>query len=332
MITANVITNHDNGAGLQQDAELLSRILIANGILPKKVHFLSPMTYSARGKAVEGYSSIGEADINIFLETINVAFMRYAPVNVLVPNLEYTAPEFLRMFNRFDSIWCKTRQTYEILIGRGQYNAALTGWLSKDRLDESVPRENRFLHVAGKSPLKGTQRVLDTWRQYPDLPPLSVFYWKASAPQLEHPPSDRIVYYSSRVDDEFFTRELNACRYHIQPSECEGFGHCLWESLSTGNHLFTLGAPPMNEVYAHKIPARQYSTRNGVPLFTFNPEDFYTAYNSAFGWNAQNNIDDSAVAIAAYRRGCQNAINVIKAQLRKLLPQLPELAKCEPSG
>jgi glycosyltransferase involved in cell wall biosynthesis len=80
------------------------------------------------------------------------------------------------------------------------------------------------------------------------------------------------VYHFGRVDD--LTTLQNQCLYHIQPSESEGFGHVLFESLATGSVTITTDAPPMNELEnVIKVAAKRNRSYNYAWLYTCTVED-----------------------------------------------------------
>ena len=61
-------------------------------------------------------------------------------------------------------------------------------------------------------------------------------------------PADNIDHRIGRIDDAELRRLQNACRFHIAPSEAEGFGHCLMEAMSVGAVVITVDGEPMNEL------------------------------------------------------------------------------------
>ncbi len=145
------LTTNYNGKGLELDANLLAAYLVELGHDPIRVQYDQPCDE--------------KLDLNISLETVNEQLFSSARFHVIVPNLEWSGPEHARHFRRFDRIWAKTRDAERVL--REKYpQVTYTGWLSRDRMDVSVRRERRFLHVGGDSGLKNTNAVIAAWRQW----------------------------------------------------------------------------------------------------------------------------------------------------------------------
>ena len=60
---------------------------------------------------------------------------------------------------------------------------------------------------------------------------------------------------------------MNACQYHLCPSEYEGFGHYINEARSTGALIISTDAAPMNELVKNGIlikPDRFYKHHSGT--------------------------------------------------------------------
>jgi hypothetical protein len=114
-----------------------------------------------------------------------------------------------------------------------------------------VPRERAFFHLAGRSANKGTATLMATWRRHPGWPRLTVLQSPRSAGEVVRAPNiDHRVDY---IPDAELRRIQNAHRFHLCPSETEGFGHYLVEAMGIGAVVTTLDAPPMNEMIT---PAR----------------------------------------------------------------------------
>jgi Glycosyl transferases group 1 len=223
----------DNGRGLSADIEILSRALSEAGIYTKfKLASVAPSRRDA-------------ADINIFLEVLNPAWYRAAKKNILIPNQEWFFNKWVLEFAHLDAVFCKTHCGVDIFSKLGA-NAIYSGFTSRDRFNPHYEKDfEKALHLAGKSPFKGTDCVLKVWSARPDFPTLFL---------CRHP-----LIFSSRLQfpnvkdlkavltEESVTRLMNTCGLHLCVSEVEGFGHYIWEALSCGAIVVTTDAPPMNE-------------------------------------------------------------------------------------
>src|SRR5580658_7417000 len=58
-----------------------------------------------------------------------------------------------------ERVWPKTAFAEQLFVARG-CRVLRIGFDSEDRWQAAVPRQPQFLHLAGRSPLKGTQRLL----------------------------------------------------------------------------------------------------------------------------------------------------------------------------
>jgi glycosyltransferase involved in cell wall biosynthesis len=116
------------------------------------------------------------------------------------------------------------------------------GFRCRDMRDVNVQRKRQFIHVAGGSLVKNTEEILLCWLHhklpYP-LRVISVPYHACPAP-----PNVEIT---PRVTGQVLQRWMNESWFHLMPSEYEGYGHSLHESLSCGACVITTNAPPFRE-------------------------------------------------------------------------------------
>lgn len=232
-----LITNTTNGVGLERDVRLLSGILERAGHVATPVHF-------------QGQRPNRKFDLAIFLEIYDGKFKDVAPVSWLIPNPEWWFVAQNHVIPTFAKILCKTYDAlrlFEPLGGR----CVFTGFVADDRLDVSVPRQKRFLHIAGDSMLKGSGAVVEAWQKY-NLPyPLTILSRRFVVPKRL--PNTTV---KKRVSEDEVRRLQNECLFNLAPSGYEGFGHVLHEAMSVGAVLVTTDAPPMNELkgIAYRIP------------------------------------------------------------------------------
>jgi hypothetical protein len=234
--TVNIITNIANGAGLQKDAELFSALLESLGHTPRLIAYDRPHT---------GLSY--PADINVFMEVMVPYLLNMAPVNYFMPNSEWY--EFISTecaLPRINLVLCKTHDCEEIWgrkLGRTYY----TGFEAADLSNNTnvLNKDVAFLHLAGNSGTKNTRAVVDCWREFRPPYPVTI---------VSRDPEIRTlccgipnVKYEQRIADSHVTHALNSFRFHLMPSEYEGYGQGLHEALGCGGIVLTTNAPPMTE-------------------------------------------------------------------------------------
>ncbi len=193
-------------------------------------------------------------DLNIAMQDVAPLAMYTARLNFVIPNLELTVFSDA-VFSKADGALCKTRHAVPKLNNLLK-DVEFVGFTSVDRqrfLDE--PRDfNDFLHVASASPYKGTRVLLDTWRQHPEWPNLTVVQAPVTGgttmprtTRNKETVAPNIRHILRRLGEEELLHLQNTHGIHIQPSDTEGFGHVIVEAMSTGALVATTDAPPMNE-------------------------------------------------------------------------------------
>lgn len=165
-------------------------------------------------------------------------------------------------FSRFNKnspqfIVCKTQQAYNILSEKFPSKTVIyTGFTSFDKYDDSVEKDySKFIHIAGKSPLKGTETLLKTWIKHPEWPELIIvtrehpeLLCKKIITSLKEGPKN-IKFIFKFLSEENLDKLSNRIGIHICPSETEGFGHYLHEAKALSSVVLYTDAPPMNETF-----------------------------------------------------------------------------------
>ena len=254
-----------NGGGLSRSAHIVSNALTSAGWqvdlvedhkFPESTHplvlrlhrwrrWLRHCRDGAGGYLALRAGRIEQADLNIFLEDLLPSQFCLARSNVWIPNQEWMPFRWQRHLRSLDGIWVKTRYAEQLFK---QFSPSVTyvGFSSFDRYESSVAKKPRtFLHVAGRSRQKGTGAVLEAWRRNPQWPRLVVIQNPVRAQAVDIPNVD---YRPIRLDDHALRLLQNGSEVHLYPSEAEGFGHVLCESMGLGAIVMSTGAPPMNEL------------------------------------------------------------------------------------
>jgi glycosyltransferase involved in cell wall biosynthesis len=249
-----LVTNIDNGKGLERDHRLLRALLEGWGHRVRGVHYQSP-------------EPAAEADLVIFLEVYEPRLAERAPRRWLIPNAEWWSPENSHLVGDFDLVLCKTQHAlahFQRLTPRARF----LGFTSEDRLDPGVPRARRFLHVAGGSSAKGTETVLAAWERYKIPYPLTVV---SSLGWARRP---RNVEFLGRIDPQWLRFQQNVARYHLCPSRYEGWGHGIHEGLSVGAAVVVPDTPVMREIdgCALRVPASPAGQQGLVQTHLVAPE------------------------------------------------------------
>ncbi len=191
-------------------------------------------------------SALPAYDVNLMLEHVWPQFLADARCNVVIPNPEWFDRHDLRCLRGVDAVWAKTPETLRIFQGLG-CRVRHIGFTSEDRYQPEVRRQRRFLHLAGKSPMKGSDALVRLWAAHPQWPTLTLIqrHHDQGAAQVQAANIQRLCGYQ---DEETVRREQNACRFHLCPSRTEGWGHYIVEGLGVGAVVFTVDAPPMNQL------------------------------------------------------------------------------------
>jgi glycosyltransferase involved in cell wall biosynthesis len=251
----NIVTNTENGAGLQRHANILRTKFELNGWAVNFAHFKKPVTWAA-------------ADLNLHIEVIEPDSMRLAPINWFMPMPEwYFEKHWDKHIGRMDKVICCTMNGVELLSSRCK--PAFVGFESLDMLDRSVVKERKFLHIAGKSENKNTEHVIDAWKKF-DIPyPLTILGSRPDiTPDLDHPNITII----RRVTDDEVRQLVNSHRFHICVSKYEGWGHYVHEALSARGVVITHNQPPLNEFHAaYRVGAKQTGTLRLAKIFEPDP-------------------------------------------------------------
>jgi glycosyltransferase involved in cell wall biosynthesis len=266
------IVGWDNGGGLSRDIDILSRALLdlgwtvsVNGRLSREkakavvLRALRRVRRRVNTVAVSRGIFRPPFELNLHLEEISKEFLPLAERNVLIPNQEWFRQSSLPLLKEIDCVWVKTHLAERLFADLG-CQVQFLGWTSADRkmTSSSVLRSLSGLHIAGANMWKGTETVLDVWSQHAEWPQLTVLrrthgYEGRLLPWLKREPRPNIRIVSGRVDDESLKRMQNESIIHVCPSEAEGFGHVIVESMSVGAVVITTNAPPMNEIVSNGI-------------------------------------------------------------------------------
>jgi glycosyltransferase involved in cell wall biosynthesis len=246
----------DNGLGLSRDVVLLKAALEANGC---RVHVtrLDRDDEHRRWRVAKGWRRLaaharhrlarrfGRArfDVNVMLEHVWPLHLPLARHNVILPNPEWFDAKDLRHLKRVDRAWAKTRQAEELFRGLG-LPVSWIGFDSHDRRLDGVTPQRAFFHLAGGSRLKGTDRLLALWGRHPEWPMLTLV--RHGAPEQGLPANVQV--HAGYLDDMELRRLQNGHRFHLCPSEAEGYGHYLAEAMWIGAVAITVDAAPMNEL------------------------------------------------------------------------------------
>ena len=304
----NIITNISNGAGLQKDAELFSALLESLGHRPRLIAYDRPhggINYSA--------------DINIFLEVMVPFMLNYAATNWFVPNSEwYEAQTTECALPRINLVLCKTHDCENIWgakLGRTYY----TGFEATD-LSNNTPvlnKEVAFLHLAGNSGTKNTRAVVDCWREFRLSYPITI---------VSRDPEIRTlccgipnVRYEQRLADSHVSHFVNLARFHLMPSEYEGYGQGMHEALSCGGIVLTTKAPPMTEFpgvpHELMIPPTGSFIRRIATCHSVSSEGVRAAVEKAVALSPESLMQLSVAA----RRGYESERNAFRERIARLM-------------
>jgi hypothetical protein len=232
--------------GLVGDAEIASNVLrekyrVTVNISRQRNLHLPHYRFSLRLRRF----AFRKKHIGVFFENIPACWVNAVDQCVLIPNQEWVRPETQINLARCQQIWCKTHYAEQIFRSRG-FNVRYIGYTSRDRFLPATPRNyGSFIHIPGRSSLKGTHVLLKVWGRHPEWPTLKVVTRHSHLIRFA---TTNIDIFTKYFDETTLNILMNSAGVHICPSETEGFGHYINEALSTKALVVTTDAPPMNEL------------------------------------------------------------------------------------
>jgi glycosyltransferase involved in cell wall biosynthesis len=287
-VTARIqLIGKSNGVGLSRDLDLVAAALRDGGCTVTVTPALKVdsrrrrslwVRTLARARRRGWFAAARRFDLNIMLEHVWPQYLHLAPCNIAVPNPEWFDWRDRDLLWGVDRVWAKTGYTQRLFADLRP--TSFVGFDSEDRRDDSVPRQRQFLHLAGKSRMKGTARLLQTWARHPDWPQLIVL--QDDSERLRSlPVAANIDYRVGFLSDGELRRLQNACRFHLCPSEAEGWGHYIVEALGVGAVVLTNDAPPMNELVTEErgrlVRCHRKGRQNEADTVEFDADAFESA-------------------------------------------------------
>jgi glycosyltransferase involved in cell wall biosynthesis len=226
------------GKGLEREYLLLRELLLAHDCYTVGLHYTDYAN-----------ATLVRADVNMFLEVVMPNVFSLSRENWLFPNCEWWAPINDRFLPQFTKICCKTMDCYRIWCQKvGAGKCVYTGFEARDLYRPEVPRENKFLHIAGESEFKNTEAVIAAWKSGNwGIKPLPLTIVTRQKRYQDLAANIKGVTFISRASEDELVQLMNSHRFHLLPSAYEGFGHALNEGIGCGALVLTTDAPPMSE-------------------------------------------------------------------------------------
>jgi hypothetical protein len=296
------LIGRDNGAGLSRELHLMDQALRdadAKTHVAALPHQGAVSIWLTRMRSALGKERF---DMNISLERIRPYYWKQARLNVLVPFPEWFRTEDRPHLSGLDEVWVKTRHAERFFKTLGAPTRFIGG-TSLDRYLPDVPREHAFFHGPGRSGNKGTQALIELWSEHPEWPPLTLV-WRRKRVELKNLPTNiRLI--RDFIDDAEYQRLQNAHRFHLCPSQTEGFGHYLVEAMSCGAIVITLDAEPMNELVTPEhgilVPAHAVGTQELATLYGFEKDAMCMAIQRCIDMGQEELIQREKAARAWFK-------------------------------
>ena len=237
--------------GLKKDAKILHDVLA--GSYDVNIHIARARNFQLFHrrivKEMEKYI-FPKRRILIFDENLPTAWLKLSKSIIFLPHQEWMRQEVIVNLHKCTAIWCKTKYAEEV-FQKHNYKTRYIGFTTEDVYLPEIKKDySRFIHVAGRSNLKGTKPILQLWKKHPEWPTLTLISRNEQWQRLY--PLKNIHFITNFLPDCELKQLMNGCGIHLCPSEAEGFGHNIAEALSCKALTITVNAPPMNELVSIK--------------------------------------------------------------------------------
>lgn len=240
----NLIGNY-RSLGLVQDAMILRGMLtnvFGESVQIRKVQYMMPQC--------------AEAEINIFIESVNPALLPYAAKNIWIPNPEWTYKTWIPYLGMVDEVWAKTKES-ETIFSALTDNVKYIGWTSIDKVYSEVKNYSKAIVLVGKNMYRAPKPILQAYnniqQQNPDLfarlPTLYIPY-NPKVVAFYCPPNlgDKVILIDKDLTESEYDELLHECGLAICSSAAEGFGHAVNEAISAGCNLLISPIKPFLEL------------------------------------------------------------------------------------
>ena len=285
----------NNGVGLVADLSLIQDLLYEDYDLD--VVYLNQSITSPYG---EDFSPLKEYDVGIHLQDFNPSLLYQNKKNILIANEEWTGSRKIFEIHKFDKIITKSTLGTELLKPHNS-NVVNCGFISKDKYNSTIKKQNTFLHVAGKSIQKGTELVLDSFTHNCRDYNLTVLESNCKHQRIYK--SSNINYIHEFLPENSVIEHYNKNLFHICPSYYEGWGHYVYEGLSTGALLYMTRLPMFLEWIDPDLVVFLDCEfiKHDENIEFFKHSHFNYTFPYKFGWKAlRSSFDENIIAHEKY--------------------------------
>lgn len=174
-------------------------------------------------------------------------------------NLDCTNFNDFKNKNSPNNILCKTKETYNILSYiMPNNNLIYTGFTSIDKFVPTIKKDyKKILHIAGKSPNKGTNYLVNAWTQNPSWPILTIIcnnkYGVVDGIKKILNNNENIQVIDNFMEENEIIKYINEYGIHICTSEFEGFGHTSNEARSVEAVVLYTDSPLFRDRFTNNI-------------------------------------------------------------------------------
>ena len=174
-------------------------------------------------------------DIGIFIQDFGEQWFERNKINILIANEEWINSEKLTQLKYFDKILTKSTFAKHLLAPYNN-NIVTTGFCTIDKNLNINPTKD-FFHLAGKSYQKNTEDVLKCFSKS------NLELTLLQSQRTDLTPTSNVNFIQEYLTTEEITTQLNDHKVHLCPSIYEGWGHYLYEGMSTGALIYATRLP-----------------------------------------------------------------------------------------
>jgi hypothetical protein len=256
------------GFGLPQDAKILEKALLSLGYRVTLCEFESSefqpqfgfgasMLHALRKfnclylwKKIQKKIYSKPSDIYIYLENVIYQKLFHNAIHILVPNQEWFRITGIELLPHVERVWCKSFLAKNIFSELGA-KTFYTGFVS-NRVNTNTSltfARKEFISRVGISALRGVNVLVGVWAEHPEWPCLNIVVHES---RRIFPCPSNVKYVDEFATAEEYQQFSSEFQFQIFATETEGFGHAIYEGVSSGATVLLTDAAPMNEVLDNK--------------------------------------------------------------------------------